>query len=104
MADVSDSAQVNRMADEGIKTLGKIDILVSNVAIRPHRPIVEVTDEGFHQAMATNLHLAFYLFRAVVPGMMERERGSIIAMGGQSSITGRPNTTWSLRRRRAYWD
>ena len=51
MADVSDSAQVNHMVEEGIKTLGKIDILISNVAIRPHRPIVEVTDEEYHQAI-----------------------------------------------------
>jgi len=35
MADVSDSQQVTNMVAEGISALGKIDILVSNVAIRP---------------------------------------------------------------------
>jgi 3-oxoacyl-[acyl-carrier protein] reductase len=39
-----------------------------------------------------NLHSAFYLVRAVVPGMKERGRGSLIAIGGQSSLTGRPDT------------
>ena len=39
-----------------------------------------------------DLHSAFYLARAVVPGMKARGRGSIIALGGQSAITGRPNT------------
>jgi NAD(P)-dependent dehydrogenase (short-subunit alcohol dehydrogenase family) len=38
------------------------------------------------------LHAAFYLCKGVLPGMMERRSGSIIALGGQSSITGRPNT------------
>jgi NAD(P)-dependent dehydrogenase (short-subunit alcohol dehydrogenase family) len=42
--------------------------------------------------MAVDLHSAFYLARAVVPGMKERGRGSIIALGGQSSLTSRPNT------------
>jgi len=42
--------------------------------------------------IAVNLHAAFYLARAVVPSMKERRRGSIIAIGGQSSLTGRPNT------------
>jgi NAD(P)-dependent dehydrogenase (short-subunit alcohol dehydrogenase family) len=42
--------------------------------------------------MNTNLNSAFYLCKAVLPGMQERENGSIIALGGQSSITGRPNT------------
>ena len=48
--------------------------------------------------MNTNLNSAFYLCKAVLgseagPGMLERRSGSIIALGGQSSITGRPNTT-----------
>src|SRR5207249_11058828 len=34
----------------------------------------------------------FYLARAVVPGMKGRRRGSIIALGGQSSVTSRANT------------
>ena len=43
LADVSDSDQVFSMVEEGIKAMGKIDILVSNVAIRPHKPITEVS-------------------------------------------------------------
>ena len=93
LADVSDSAQVNSMVDDGIRVFGKIDILVSNVAIRPHRPIVEVTDEEWLQVMGTNLNATFYLCRSVLPGMMERKSGSIVALGGQAAITGRPGTS-----------
>ena len=93
IADVSDAASVNQMVEDGIKALGKIDILVSNVAIRPHKPILEVSDEEWHTTLGVNLHSAFYLFKAVLPGMMERKSGSIIAMGGQSAITGRPETS-----------
>ena len=84
---------VYKMVDDGIQALGKIDILVSNVAIRPHKPILEVTDEEWHTTLGVNLHSAFYLFKAVLPGMMERKNGSIIVMGGQSAITGRPDTS-----------
>ena len=48
--------------------------------------------EDWHRVFAVNLHSAFYLARAVVPGMKARGRGSIIALGGQSSLTGRPGT------------
>lgn len=92
LADVSESAQVSAMVEEGIQALGKIDILVSNVAIRPHRPILELTDEEWHQVMGVNLHSAFYLCRSVLSGMMERRSGSIIALGGQVAITGRSGT------------
>ena len=91
-ADVSDSAQVSNMVQKGIEALGKIDVLVSNAAIRPHRPILEVSDDEWHQVLGVNLDAAFYLCRAVLPGMMERRQGSIIALGGQAAITGRPGT------------
>ena len=93
IADVSDSASVKKMVEEGIEALGKIDILVNNVAVRPHKPSLEVTDEEWHHTLGINLHAAFYLCKAVLPGMMERKTGSIIALGGQSAITGRPNTS-----------
>ncbi len=92
MGDVADPDRVDEMVQEGIDALGKIDILVSNVAIRPHKPILEVSNEEWQQVMGTNLFPAFYLVKAVLPGMMERRNGSIIALGGQSAITGRPDT------------
>ena len=92
VADVSDSALVSGMVREGIEALGKIDVLVSNAAIRPHRSILEVSDEEWRQVLGINLDAAFYLCRAVLPGMMERRQGSIIALGGQAAITGRPGT------------
>ena len=92
MADVSDSQQVTSMVAEGIAAFGKIDVLVSNVAIRPHKPITEVSDEEWLNVMGVNLNSAFYLCKVVVPGVMERRSGSIIALGGQSAITGRPET------------
>ena len=93
VADVGDADSVRRMVSHGISELGRIDVLVSNVAIRPHRPITEVPDEEWLQVMNTNLNSAFYLCKAVLPEMQKRRSGSIIALGGQSSITGRPNTT-----------
>ena len=93
VGDVGDAESVRGLVAEGIDQLGKIDVLVSNVAIRPHKPITEVSDEEWLQVMNTNLNSAFYLSKAVLPGMLERRSGSIIALGGQSSITGRPNTT-----------
>tara|TARA_B100001013_G_scaffold332450_1_gene248679 strand:- start:230 stop:997 length:768 start_codon:yes stop_codon:yes gene_type:complete len=92
LGDVSDSPRVSAMVSEGIEALGKIDILVSNVAIRPHRPILEVTDDEWHQVLGVNLDSAFYLCKAVLPGMIERRSGSIVALGGQAAITGRPGT------------
>src|SRR5204862_311991 len=93
LADIGDAAAVESMVGRGLAELGAIDVLVCNAAIRPHTSITETSLEDWHRVMAVDLHSAFYLARAVVPGMKERRRGSIIALGGQSAITGRPNTS-----------
>lgn len=92
LADIADAAAVEAMVAEGEKALGGIDVLVCNAAIRPHKAIDETSLEDWHRVVGVNLHSAFYLARAVVPGMKARRRGCIIAIGGQSSLTGRPNT------------
>lgn len=92
MGDVAEPERAAGIVAEGIAALGKVDILVSNVAVRPHKPILEISNEEWRQVMEINLFPAFYLIKAALPGMMERRSGSIIALGGQSAITGRPDT------------
>jgi NAD(P)-dependent dehydrogenase (short-subunit alcohol dehydrogenase family) len=92
LGDVADPAAVDAMVKKGLVELGAVDVLVCNAAIRPHRPLEETTPEEWHRVLAVDLHATFYLARAVVPGMKARRRGSIIALGGQSSVTSRPNT------------
>jgi 3-oxoacyl-[acyl-carrier protein] reductase len=82
LADVADYNQVNDMVATGLQEFGKIDILMNSVAIRPKGTIVELTYEEFDKVIVLDIHAAFYLCKAIVPGMMERRRGSIIMMGG----------------------
>jgi 3-oxoacyl-[acyl-carrier protein] reductase len=92
LGDIADAAAVDAMVARGLAELGAIDVLVCNAAIRPHKAIGETSLEDWHRVVGVNLHSAFYLMRAVVPGMVDRRRGSLIAIGGQSAITGRSNT------------
>jgi 3-oxoacyl-[acyl-carrier protein] reductase len=92
LGDIADAVAVERMVAEGLAALGTVDVLVCNAAIRPHRALAATSPEDWHRVLAVNLHSAFYLMRAIVPGMVDRGRGSIITLGGQSAITGRANT------------
>src|SRR5687767_8046006 len=93
LADIADAPAVTAMVQRGLAELGAIDVLVCNAAIRPHKSIEETSLEEWHRVLSVDLHSAFYLCRAVVPAMKTRGRGSIIALGGMSSLTGRPNTS-----------
>jgi 3-oxoacyl-[acyl-carrier protein] reductase len=92
LGDVADAAAVESMVSQGLVELGGLDVLVCNAAIRPHKSLSETSLDDWHRVLGVNLSSAFYLARAVVPSMKERRRGSIIALGGMSALTGRPNT------------
>ena len=92
LADIAEAGAVEAMVTRALAEFGRIDVLVCNAAIRPHKSLTDTSIDEWHHVMAVNLHSAFYLARAVVPGMKERRSGSIITLGGQSALTGRPNT------------
>ena len=92
LADVSDSEQVDKMVVQIAKTLGPVDILVSNVGVRPHGPIHEVSVEEWRAIMSINFDAAFYLSKAVLPGMIKSENGSLIAIAGLAAFGVRKDT------------
>ena len=92
LADVAVADQVFAMAQQGLDAFGKIDVLVSNAAIRPHQAITEMSVAEWHHVMDVNLNATFYLCKAVIPSMLQQRNGSIITLGGLASVTGRPHT------------
>jgi 3-oxoacyl-[acyl-carrier protein] reductase len=90
LADVSEHEQVSRMARQGLDHFGRIDVLMSVAGRRAHQDFWEISLEEWHKTFAVNLHSLFYLARAIVPSMMERKSGSIVALGGLASLTAQP--------------
>ena len=86
LADVSDPAQVEQMVETVTHELGPVDVLVNNAAIRPRGPLLTLTPDQWHKVMAVNLDAAFYLCKSVVPGMIEKGSGSIIAFSGLNAF------------------
>jgi 3-oxoacyl-[acyl-carrier protein] reductase len=103
LADISDSAQCVDLANNSLAALDKVDVLVSNAAIRPHHDLLSVSDEDWHKVFAINLHSTFYLSKALIPNMQELQSGSIIAIGGMAAITGRPSTAAVTAAKTGLW-
>lgn len=70
--------ELRKMVADGITKFGKIDILVNNAGIQHVSPIDEFPDEKWNAIIGINLTSAFYLTKAVWPGMKERKFGRII--------------------------
>lgn len=79
-ADVRDMGQMRRVAERTIRELGGVDIMVANAGVVPSSPLVEMTDEGWRAPIDVNLTGTANSIRAVLPHMVERGRGRIVAI------------------------
>jgi NAD(P)-dependent dehydrogenase (short-subunit alcohol dehydrogenase family) len=78
-ADVSKPDQVERMVEQTVDELGRIDILFNNAGI-PNPPvrIHQLAIEDWDRVMDVSLRGMFLVMRAVLPVMLKQKRGSII--------------------------
>jgi 3-oxoacyl-[acyl-carrier protein] reductase len=88
MADVSDETEVDRMVKEIAATLGPVDILINNAAIRRDDAFTAMSFAEWRRVMAVVLDGAFLMSRAVIPGMLAKGNGTIINIGGLTAHTG----------------
>ena len=91
MADVSNRAQARTMADLVAGEMGGIDILVSNAGLRRQTGFLDISEAEWREIMSVALDGAFFLAQAVIPHMLARGGGAIIAMSGMSHHVGTPN-------------
>jgi 3-oxoacyl-[acyl-carrier protein] reductase len=88
LADVARKDQVEAMAARAFAEFGRIDILINNAAIRPHKPFTELTIEDWERVRGVILDGALYLTQAVVPSMVENRYGRILFFTGDGAFTG----------------
>jgi len=88
MGDVSDEGSVDRMVKEIAATLGPVDILINNAAVRRDDAFTAMSFADWRLVLAVVLDGAFLMSRAVIPGMLAKGKGTIINMGGLTAHTG----------------
>lgn len=89
LCDVTDEAQVQKMIADIEKELGTIDILVNNAGIIKRIPMTEMDVEEFRQVIDIDLTAPFIMAKAVLPGMMKKNKGKIINICSMMSELGR---------------
>lgn len=86
-ADVTDAKSVAQVVAAVERHLGPVDLLVNNAGIaRAFGLIAEVDDEAWWWEMAVNLRGPFLCARAVLPGMIARQRGRIINVASYGGL------------------
>jgi len=89
IADVGKKNEVEAMAAKAVGEFGRVDILINNAAIRPHKPFLEVSDEDWERVRNVVLDGAFYLTRALIGEMVKNKYGRVLFFCGDGSISAR---------------
>jgi 3-oxoacyl-[acyl-carrier protein] reductase len=88
IADVARKDQVEAMAARALSEFGRVDILINNAAIRPHKPFTELTAQDWETVRGVVLDGALYLTRAVIASMVENRNGRILFFTGDGAFAG----------------
>jgi 3-oxoacyl-[acyl-carrier protein] reductase len=88
VADVAQRDQVEAMAAKALSEFGRIDILINNAAIRPHKPFTELTTQDWEAVRGVVLDGPIQLTRAVIGSMIENHYGRILFITGEGAFVG----------------
>ncbi|MCL2483072.1 MAG: SDR family oxidoreductase [Propionibacteriaceae bacterium] len=82
--DVTDQAAVTRAAEE----TGAIDILINNAGVVSGRALLDNNPASIERTLQVNLHSLFWVTRAFLPGMLERDHGRIVTISSAAGLVG----------------
>ncbi len=90
--DVTDSQQVNRLVEQTLSRMGRIDILINNAGGGEgggRKPLWDITDEEWHRGINTNLTSAFFCCRAVGKHLVSQKSGKVLNISSAVALRGR---------------
>jgi all-trans-retinol dehydrogenase (NAD+) len=86
--DVSDRTAVYRQAEALMGKLGPVDILVNNAGVVSGSTLLETPDEKIIQTINVNVLAIFWICKAFLPVMIQRNSGHIVNISSAAGIIG----------------
>ncbi len=83
--DVRDPDEVESVGNQILDDFDTVDVVVNNAGINRDNLAVSMTDEEWHDVMATNLHGPFYVARQFLTTMLANRFGRIINISSVSA-------------------
>lgn len=90
-ADVSRSAEVERLVAEAERALGPVDVLINNAGVFPRSPFLELTEAEWDLVHGVNLRGAFLCAQAVARRLVARGApGAIVNLASSAAYRSSP--------------
>lgn len=75
---VTSEPDLSKLVDETLDTYGRIDAVVNNTGHPPKGPLLDLTDESWHEGLEIVLLNVIRMARLVTPTLVEQGGGSIV--------------------------
>jgi acetoacetyl-CoA reductase len=85
---VGDADDCRRVVDEVLRERGHVDFLINNAGITVDKTVRKMTVEDWHSVLRANLSGAFYMTKALLEHMIERNYGRIVNISSVIGETG----------------
>jgi 3-oxoacyl-[acyl-carrier protein] reductase len=92
-ADISDMDQVEKLVASLKDELGSADILINNAGIGVYGKFLEIDPSDWKRTFEVNVFGTYYVTRAVLPQLIEKNRGDIINISSSSGLKGTAGST-----------
>ncbi|MCM3317615.1 3-ketoacyl-ACP reductase [Rummeliibacillus stabekisii] len=88
VADVANKQQVEEAVEALTNQLGQADILINSAGVATFASVLEMDPEEWKRIIDTNLMGTYYVTRAVLPQLIEKNGGDIINISSTSGLGG----------------
>ncbi|MBQ6900060.1 MAG: 3-oxoacyl-ACP reductase FabG [Firmicutes bacterium] len=85
---IGNKEETEAMVQAAAAEYGRIDILVNNAGITRDAQFYKMTDDQFDAVIDVNLRGNYYITKAVLPHMMEKNYGKIVHLASVSAYNG----------------
>ncbi|MDO5634055.1 MAG: SDR family oxidoreductase [Micrococcus sp.] len=82
--DVTDAAAVVSAA----RAAGDVDVVINNAGVVTGLPLLDATEAGIRRTFEVNTLALYWVTRAFLPGMIERNHGTIVTVASAAGLVG----------------
>ena len=90
-ADCSKPEAATRCIRDTVDLFGGLDVLIHSAGGPANGGLLEITPETWHSAFDIHIHAVFYLCRAAIPHMRERQGGAILLISSTAGKLATPS-------------
>lgn len=84
VVDITDRAAVAAAAERE----GAVDVVINNAGVVTGATLLEASDEAIERTFQVNTLALFWVTRAFLPGMIERDRGTVVTIASAAGLLG----------------